>query len=253
MSKLILVGAGPGDEELITVKGLNALNNADVVLYDALVNEALLKHCPASCELVYVGKKPGIHSYQQIYINSMIIEYGAKYEHVVRLKGGDPFVFGRGHEELEHAKVNGMEVELIPGISSAIAVPEMCEIPLTKRGVNESFWVITGTTSSLTLSSDIQLAAQSSATVVILMGMSHLSEIVEIFKRSRGDDERIGIIQNGTKDTERSLFTELHHVESLVAEHCISSPAIIVIGEVVKFHKSTAYHQLSKELNLVEV
>jgi len=236
------------DEGLITVKGLNALKMADVVMYDALVNRELLRQCHPSCELVYVGKKPGIHSYQQIYINSMIVDYGSKYENIVRLKGGDPFVFGRGHEELEHAKMHGMEVEVIPGISSAIAVPEMCEIPLTKRGVNESFWVITGTTSALSLSSDVHLAAQSSSTIVILMGMNHLDQIVDIFRQWRGENEHIGIIQNGTKENQQAVFTQLHDVERQVAQSGISSPAIIVIGEVVKLHKSSLLEELKEEL-----
>ncbi len=129
MSKLLLIGAGPGDPELITLKAIRGLQEADVVLYDALVNKELLKHCRPDCELVYVGKKPGIHQYQQIYINDMIVDNAKRYETVVRLKGGDPFVFGRGHEELEHARAHGIAVEVIPGISSALSVPALSEIP----------------------------------------------------------------------------------------------------------------------------
>ncbi len=234
MSKLVLIGAGPGDPEMITLKAVNVLKKADVVLYDELVDQALLAYCASGCELVYVGKKPGIHQFQQIYINDMIVDYGKKYEHVIRLKGGDPFVFGRGHEELEHARAHGMEVDIIPGISSALAVPAMSEIPLTKRGINESFWVIAGTTSSLELSADIKLAAQSSATVIILMGTRNLPQIVEVFSQARGEGEPVGIIQNGTRADERSVFGDLSEVLNLVSEHQIGSPAIIVIGEVVK-------------------
>lgn len=248
MSTLILIGAGPGDPEMITLKAINGLKRADVVLYDALVNEELLNYCKEGCEFVYVGKKPGIHQYQQIYINDMIVDYGRRYKTVVRLKGGDPFVFGRGHEELEHARAHGMEVEIVPGITSAISVAAMNEIPLTKRGVNESFWVITGTTTSLELSSDIYLAAQSSATVVILMGMRHLPEIVKIFGAQRGENEAIGIIQNGTRPDERKAFGELHNIEELVESEGLSSPAIIVVGEVVRLHKKG-----EKSLNLAEM
>ncbi|MEM9341293.1 MAG: uroporphyrinogen-III C-methyltransferase [Bacteroidota bacterium] len=233
MSKLLLVGAGPGDPEMITLKAVNALKTADVVLYDELVDRSLLSYCPSGCELVYVGKKSGIHQFQQIYINDMIVDYGKKYEHVIRLKGGDPFVFGRGHEELVHARSHGMEVEIIPGISSAVAVPAYNEIPLTKRGVNESFWVITGTTSSLELSSDIYLAAQSSATIIILMGMRNLHQIVDIFSEFRGNKEPVGIIQNGTKANEKKVIGELHEISNLVDRHNIGAPAIIIIGEVV--------------------
>lgn len=244
MSTLYLIGAGPGDPELITLKAINVLKRAQVVLYDALANPELLQYCSPSCELVYVGKKPGIHQYQQIYINDMIVDNGKKYEHVVRLKGGDPFVFGRGHEELAHARQHGMEVEVIPGISSALAVPALSEIPLTKRGVNESFWVVTGTTSSLELSSDVALVAQSSATVVILMGMKHLPKIVNLFTQARGADEAIGIIQNGSRPDERSVFTELGHALDKVEENRLSSPAIIVIGEVVRLGKRAAVYEL---------
>ena len=235
MGKLLLIGAGPGDPELITLKAIKGLEKADVVLYDALVNEELLSYCHPDCELVFVGKKPSIHKYQQIYINDMIVDYARKYKTVVRLKGGDPFVFGRGHEELEHARAHGVETEIIPGITSAISVPAMSEIPLTKRGVNESFWVITGTTSSLELSSDINLAAQSSATVVILMGMKRLKEIVSIFSLSRGEEELIGIIQNGTRVNEKSIFGDMSNIVELAEENGMTHPSIIVIGEVVKY------------------
>ncbi|MEQ8472744.1 MAG: uroporphyrinogen-III C-methyltransferase [Marinoscillum sp.] len=250
MSTLILIGAGPGDPELLTLKALNALKKADVVLYDALVNPELLSHCMPECELVYVGKKPGIHQYQQIYINDMIVDYGKKYENVVRLKGGDPFVFGRGHEELEHARKHGMEVEIIPGITSAISVPALNEIPLTKRGVNESFWVITGTTTSLDMSSDIRLAAQSSATVVILMGMRHLNEITQIFAAARGENESIGIIQNGSRINEQSVFGEVGNIVELVKEKGLSSPAIIVIGEVVRHGRHPVMEMLTAQAHI---
>ena len=244
MSTLYLIGAGPGDPDLITLKAIKALNKAQVVLYDALANPALLEHCTPECEFVYVGKKPGIHQYQQIYINDMIVDNGKNYEHVVRLKGGDPFVFGRGHEELEHARAHGMDVEVIPGITSAISVPALSEIPLTRRGINESFWVVTGTTSNFELSNDVALAAQSSATVVILMGMKHLPKIVELFEENRGANEAIGIIQNGSRDNERSVLTELHDVVQKVEEHKLSSPAIIVIGEVVRLGKQKTINEL---------
>lgn len=248
MSKLLLIGAGPGDPELITLKAIRGLQEADVVLYDALVNKELLKHCRPDCELVYVGKKPGIHQYQQIYINDMIVDNAKRYETVVRLKGGDPFVFGRGHEELEHARAHGIAVELIPGISSALSVPALSEIPLTKRGVNESFWVITGTTSNLELSGDVHLAAQSSATIVILMGMKQLDQIIDIFRVTRGPGEAIGIIQNGSRPDERSVFGTIATIGQKVTDSGISSPAIIVIGEVVKLGRATEIKQVLENM-----
>lgn len=235
MSKLSLIGAGPGDPELITLKAIRALNEAQAVLYDALASEELLKFCREDCIKVYVGKKPGIHRYQQIYINDMIVDFARKYGNVARLKGGDPFVFGRGHEEMEHALAHNIEVEIIPGISSATAVPELSGIPVTKRGVNESFWTITGTTSSLELSKDIYLAAKSSATVVILMGMSKLNRIAEIFEASRGSKEPIAIIQHGSTSKQRSVIGNPTNIEKLVADRKMGSPAIIVIGEVARY------------------
>ena len=230
--KLILVGAGPGDEELITIKGVNALKSADVVLYDALANDALLKYCKTDVKLVYVGKRAGMHYHQQQEINQMIVKYALE---CVRLKGGDPFVFGRGHEEKDHALSNGLEVEIVPGISSAIAVPVIQNIPITKRGVNESFWVITGTTKEEKLSKDMHLAAQSSATVIILMGMKKLTSIIELFKKYRGEDEPVAVIMNGTCENEKSGFGKISTIESVVKEKELGSPSIIVIGEVVKY------------------
>ena len=231
---LTLVGAGPGDEELITIKGIKALESADVVLYDALANPALLRYAPASAERVFVGKRAGQHLFQQRQINQMIVRYAQQHGHVVRLKGGDPFVFGRGQEEREYALQHGIEVSIVPGISSALAVPALNHIPLTRRGASESFWVVTGTTKNEQLPDDMTLAAQSSATVVILMGTKRLAEIVTLFTAHRGGNEPVAIIQNGTRPDERQVIGSLHTILDLVAQQSIGAPAIIVVGEVVR-------------------
>jgi len=238
MSKLYLVGAGPGDPELLTLKAVKILKKADVVLYDALANEELLTYCKSSCQLIYVGKKPGIHQYQQIFINDLIVECAENHQNVVRLKGGDPFVFGRGYEELEHAEKHGLEVEVVPGISSAVSVPAVNQIPLTCRGINESFWVVTGTTMDQQLSGDVALAARSSATVIILMGMKRLSTIVSLFKEARGGAEPIAIIQNGTKENQKEAFGTLDDIVEKVAENGLEPPAIIMVGSVVDLKRS---------------
>ena len=181
MRRLILIGAGPGDPDLITLKAVKKLKQADVVLYDALANKALLDYCLPGCVKQFVGKRYGCHALSQDEINNLILEYSNKFECVVRLKGGDPFVFGRAWEEIETARASGMEGEVVPGISSALAVPASQMIPVTARGTNESFWVVTGTTRNGDISDDIKLAAQSSATVVILMAMSKLEKIADIF------------------------------------------------------------------------
>jgi uroporphyrin-III C-methyltransferase len=167
-----------------------------------------------------------------------------RFGHVVRLKGGDPFVFGRGSEEIEFAEKFDLETAIVPGISSALGVPASNGISLTQRGISESFWVITGTTSYHKLSKDVALASKSSATVVILMGMNKLDEIISIYQNNRTDDLPVAIIQNGTKDSQKKVVGTISSIAALVQEHQLSSPAIIVIGEVVQnASKLTAYFQ----------
>lgn len=245
--KLTLVGAGPGDPELISVKGLNALAKAGAVLYDALVSKELLNYAPANAKKIFVGKRAGNHSYTQTEINKLIVEQAFLYGNVVRLKGGDPFIFGRGSEELDYAEAFGIETEAIPGISSSTGIPALHKIPLTKRGVNESFWVITGTTSSGKISKDIALAAQSSATVVILMGMKKLKGIVNIFITYGKGESPVAIIQNGSLPDERVALGTVDTIVEKSREKGISSPAIIVIGEVVAHHSDFNY-QLMESL-----
>ncbi|MFY7672650.1 uroporphyrinogen-III C-methyltransferase [Tenacibaculum sp. MEBiC06402] len=231
--KLTVVGAGPGDVELITLKAINVLKDADVVLYDALVNSDLLSYVNPNAEQIFVGKRRGCYRYQQEQINELIVQRGYSHGHVVRLKGGDPFIFGRGAEEMEYAAENGMNVSVVPGISSSLAVPAYQNIPLTKRGSSESFWVITGTTKQHQLSEDITLAAKSNATVVILMGMGKLSQIVKLFQKEGKHDLPVAIIQNGTTPEEKIGIGTVDTIESVVSKNKLSNPAIIVLGEVV--------------------
>ncbi|TLV02715.1 uroporphyrinogen-III C-methyltransferase [Dyadobacter luticola] len=236
--KLTLVGAGPGNAELITVKGLKALQHADVILYDELANTELLDFAPADALKMYVGKKAGNPSFSQNEINGLIVRLARKRGHVVRLKGGDSFVFGRGYEELEYAREHALEVEVVPGVSSCIAVPASLEIPVTSRGYSESFWVITGTTRNEELSEDMQLAAQSKATVVVLMGMNRLREICDLYKKFGRAHLPMAIIQNGTREDEKSLIGQVWEMPRLAEENGIGTPAIMVIGEVVSLHPS---------------
>lgn len=241
--RLTLVGAGPGDIDLITVKGVRALAEANVVLYDALVNKQLLEYAPKSAIKVFVGKRKGNHKYSQDEINSLIVEHALSHGHVVRLKGGDSFIFGRGSEEIAYADAFDVECNVVPGISSSIAVPAAQGISLTKRGVSESFWVITGTTSERKLSKDVALAAQSTATVAILMGMSKLFEIVQLFQNNNRGDEAIAIIQNGTLPNENVGIGTIDSILQVVEDKKLSNPAIIVIGEVVKHsHKLKEFY-----------
>ncbi|SFU50126.1 uroporphyrin-III C-methyltransferase [Pustulibacterium marinum] len=235
--KLTVVGAGPGDADLITLKAIKALQNADVVLYDALVNSELLMYA-SQAEQIFVGKRKGCYSYQQEQINELIVQRAQTKGHVVRLKGGDPFIFGRGAEEMEYAAQYGIETAMVPGISSSLAVPAYQNVPLTKRGSSESFWVITGTTKSHKISNDVALAAKSTATVVILMGMSKLPQIVSLFKAEGKHELPVAIIQNGTTPEEKIGVGTVDTIETVVAENGLSNPAIIVLGEVVR-HRET--------------
>ncbi|MCH2223653.1 MAG: uroporphyrinogen-III C-methyltransferase [Crocinitomicaceae bacterium] len=231
--KLTLIGAGPGDPDLITVKGIKALKVANVVLYDALVNTDILKYAPQAIH-VFVGKRRGHHRYSQDEINQMIIDSAFNYGNIVRLKGGDPFIFGRGSEEIDYAEKFGLDIEVVPGITSSISVPGNLGVPLTKRGVSESFWVVTGTTSNQKLSKDVYLAAQSTATVVILMGMSKLTQIVTLFKQQNKGGRPVAIIQNGTTINEKFGIGTIDSIVGIVEAKKLASPAIIVIGDVVK-------------------
>ncbi|MDY7395842.1 uroporphyrinogen-III C-methyltransferase [Aureibaculum sp. 2210JD6-5] len=232
--KLTVVGAGPGDPELITLKAIKAIQSADVILYDALINVSLLDYAPDYAEKIFVGKRKGCYRYQQEQINDIIVSRAKSDGHVVRLKGGDPFIFGRGSEEIDYAQQFNLETAMVPGISSAMAVPAYQGIPLTKRGASESFWVITGTTKSHQISTDVALAAKSTATVVILMGMGKLDEIVALFSAENKQKTPVAIIQNGTTENEKCGFGTIETISKVVEEKQLSSPAIIVIGEVVR-------------------
>lgn len=233
--RVTLVGAGPGDPELITVKGINAIKSADVILYDALVSAQILELIPSGIPALSVGKRSGSHTFSQEDINELIVEFAYLYGHVVRLKGGDSYVFGRGSEEIEYAESHGVCTSVIPGISSAIAVPASANIPVTARGVSESFWVVTGTTKTGEVSGDVSLAAQSSATVVILMGLKKIHEIMRLFESQGKGETPVAVIQNGTLPTQKNVLGTVATISGLTIEEQLGPPAIIVIGEVVKY------------------
>lgn len=234
--RITLVGAGPGDAELISLKGVRVLRSADVVLYDALVNNDLLDFAPEHAIRVYVGKRSGDHSYSQEAVNKLMIDYALNYGHVVRLKGGDPFVFGRGFEELEIAASYSIPAEVVPGISSSISVPALQGIPLTHRGTSESFWVITGTTASGEISEDLYTAAKINTTVVVLMGTKKLKEIAEIFIAEGKSRLPVAVIQNGSMENEKLVIATAGTIFEAAQDQKVSSPAIIVFGEVVGLH-----------------
>ena len=249
IAKVSIVGAGPGDVELLTIKGLKAIQTANVILYDALVNPALLEEAQKDALTIYVGKRASQHQFSQAEINVMLVRYALVFGHVVRLKGGDPFVFGRGHEELEYVRSKNIPVEIIPGISSCIAVPALQQIPLTRRGINESFWVITATTRTGLLSKDLALAAQSSATIVVLMGLRKLAQIVKLFQQYQKSELPVIVIQGGSTKEERCVIGTIKTINEKVKLAQLQTPALIVIGEVVKLHPNLVLEEM-KNLEL---
>ncbi|MCX2481419.1 uroporphyrinogen-III C-methyltransferase [Pedobacter sp. MC2016-15] len=234
--RITLVGAGPGDPELITMKGANALKDADVILYDALVNDQILDYASADAIKVFVGKRSGAHSSSQDEINKLMVDYALHYGHVVRLKGGDPFVFGRGYEEINFAAGYSIPAQVIPGLSSSISVPGLQQIPVTHRGLSESFWVVTGTTASGAVSNDLYEAVRTKATVVVLMGLNKLKEIVKLYQAEHKNNLPVAVIQSGSTDHEQLAIGIVDTIVELVEEKKITAPAIMVFGEVVSLH-----------------
>ena len=229
--ELYVVGAGPGDPDLITVKGQKALMKADVILYDNLANKDLLDLAPESCEKIYVGKHPYGSYTPQERILELIKEKAFEKGCVLRLKGGDPFVFGRGFEEILYARAHGIETHFIPGISSMQALG-FYDIPLTHRNVSESLWVITGTKKDGNLSDDLKLAMQSKATVIIYMGMKKLPEIVSVYSAAGRGDMPAAIVQHASHQHSKSVRGKVSELLQLVEEHQMTHPSLIVIGKV---------------------
>ena len=247
--KVTLVGAGPGSKDLITIRGLKALQNADAILYDALVDKDLLLEASAHIPKIYGGKRCGKHYSSQDQINTLLVEYAMGYGHVVRLKGGDPFVFGRATEEIEYVESFGIPVTVIPGISSAIAVPSSQGIPVTKRGIASSFWVVTATQKDGSFPEDLKLAAQSSATLVILMGIRKIAQIAKEIKEYRGGLTPIALIQNGTLKNESCTVATLNSVGKLIDTMDVSKPGILIIGDVIMDHPSFFDEEVQRVLH----
>jgi uroporphyrin-III C-methyltransferase len=231
-----IVGAGPGDPELITVKAMRCIQEADVILYDRLVNEELLNYGRAGVVLIYCGKSPGQHSMSQEKINELLIQFATEDCKVVRLKGGDPFVFGRGGEEALAVVEAGIPYEVIPGITSAIGVAASAGIPLTHRGIAASFAVVTGSRCPEHVA-PIQWdrLAHSVDTLVIYMGVSQLSEIREqLLVHGKDSQTPIALIENGTFACQRTVTGTLENIDRLAVAMKIRNPALIIVGEVVK-------------------
>ncbi len=234
--KVYLVGAGPGDPGLMTRKGFSCLEQADVVVYDRLLDEQLLKLAPLKAERLYVGKAAGEHTSSQSKINELLVEKAREGKTVVRLKGGDPYVLGRGGEEAEALAANGIPFEVVPGVTSAVAVPAYAGIPLTHRRLASSFAVITGHEAPGKISSSINWAKLATAvdTLVFLMGMKNLPEIVSrLIEHGRPPDTPVAVIKEGTRPGQKTVVGSLKDIVPKVKEQRLTPPAVVVVGEVV--------------------
>ena len=229
--ELIVVGGGPGDPDLITVKALKALQQTPVVLYDNLVNKELLAHTANGCEHIYVGKLPyGAYTPQED-IHKLILEKAFAKGKVLRLKGGDPFIFGRGFEEILFAREHGIRTSYIPGITSMQATG-LYDIPLTFRSISESVWIVTGTKKDGSLSNDLQLAMQSKATVVIYMGMKRLEEISTAYIQRGYGDMPAAIIQHASLPYSKLATGTAKDLPQMALDQQLTHPSIIIIGQV---------------------
>lgn len=244
--RVYLVGAGPGDPELITLKGLRCLRMADVVVYDRLISPYLLDEAPSQAERVFSGKEPGCHSMKQEVINALLIKYARQGRLVVRLKGGDPFVFGRGGEEalaLAHA---GIPFEVVPGVSSAIAVPAYAGIPVTHRNHASSVTIVTGHEQRTHISSAVnwEALAKVGGTLVIMMGMEALAQITQqLLAGGLSPDTAAAAIQQGTVPKQRVITGTLVNIAERASIANVKPPAIIVIGTVVTLSRALAWFE----------
>ena len=233
-----LIGAGPGDADLITLKAVKALNKADVVLYDYLANEEILAHAPGDAQKIYVGKKAGQHYKSQDEINELIIEQAQMHENVVRLKGGDPFIFGRGGEEILALMEHDIKFEVIPGVTSAIGAPTSLGLPVTHRAVATSVTLVTGHEDPTKKESQVHWD-YTADTLIILMGIGNIKENTAEIMKYRSPDTPVCVIESGTLPDENLVFGTLKDI----SDKQINTPAILIIGDVVNLYQDIYNYQ----------
>lgn len=245
--KVYLVGAGPGDPGLLTIKGRDVLAEADCVIYDYLINPAIVGYAPSTAEKIYVGKRSGGFSWRQEDINRLLLDKARQYRTIVRLKGGDPFVFGRGGEEALALVEAGIKWEIVPGVSAGAAVAAYAGIPITHRGLSSSVSFVTGHEDPAKTVSAIEWhhLANGAGTLVIFMGVAKIGEIVGcLIKHGRPAETPVAVIRRGTNISQQVWVSNLAHVESLAQREKITSPALIVIGEVVRLRERLQWFAL---------
>lgn len=236
VGKVYLVGSGPGAVDLLTMKAYQLLQSADVVVYDRLVSPEIMNLVPLKCVKHYVGKQESDHTLPQNEINQLLVDCAFKFQKVVRLKGGDPFVFGRGGEEVELLIKNKVPFEIVPGISSSVAAAAYAGIPVTHRGVSNNFTVMAGHICTPEGLDSIDWTTFSKlGTLVILMGIRNRAQIASsLIEAGKDSKTPVAFIENATTEFQRVIISNLHDVAQNITE--VSSPAVMVIGEVVKFH-----------------
>jgi uroporphyrin-III C-methyltransferase len=241
--KVFLVGAGPGDPQLLTIKAVKVLKEADVVIYDRLVGEAILCLAPEKAQMIYVGKRSGKHEVPQDQITALIVEKAKAGGNVVRLKGGDPFIFGRGGEEAEALAEKGIAFEVVPGVSSAVVAPAYAGIPLTHRDFAASVAIITGhRAGDAEKPVNWVKIAKAVDTMVILMGVESLEGIVgKLLKGGISPDKPAAMIESGTYKQQRALISTLGAIVKEAADNKIKPPAVIVIGDVANLGRKLAW------------
>jgi uroporphyrin-III C-methyltransferase len=257
MSKVYIVGAGPGDVDLITVKGLRCIQEADVILYDRLINKELLSYAKVGAKLIYCGKMPNRHAMIQDHIHYTLVEYATQGKVVTRLKGGDPFVFGRGAEEAEVLAENGIPFEIIPGVTAGIAAPAYAGIPVTHRDFASSFAIVTG---HMREGKDDTIKWESLAkgidTLAIYMGVGNLPYIcAQLLKYGRNPSTPVALVNMGTFEAQKTVVGTLETIVTIVEEQKIANPSMIIVGEVVrmrekiKWFENKVLDQLEREKN----
>jgi len=254
VGKVFLIGAGPGDAELITVKGLRYLHQADVVLYDRLISPLLLEETRPGTELIFVGKESGYHSMPQEQINNLLISHAQQGQTVVRLKGGDPFVFGRGGEEAQALVDAGIPFEVVPGVSSITAVPAYAGIPITHRDFTSSVTIVTGHEGySASPTVNWEALAALGGTLVVLMGVKALPHFTQRLITA-GMDSTLpaAIIQEGTTPQQRVITGSLADIAQRAQDAELTSPALTVIGTVVSTREALEWYEKAKATNSIK-
>lgn len=245
MSKVYLVGAGPGDADLITVKGLRSIQEADVILYDRLINRELLDNAKEGAQLIYCGKLPNYHAMKQETINHFLVKHAKQGKVVTRLKGGDPFIFGRGAEEAAALRENGIPFEVVPGITSGIAAPAYAGIPVTHRELSSSFAIVTGhSQEGKEEAVKWESLAKGIDTLAIYMGVGNLSYIADqLISNGKSVDTPVALIHWGTTQDQETVIGTLGTIVEVAIREQVKNPSMIVVGEVVKLREELQWFE----------